>query len=181
MSWKLSITAPVMAGVIVAGGAVAMAAGVKNSPPPVSGKWGVQVTGHHGYGSGQFVVTPHHKAVSGFAVKPGAYAASACGTDPLKVRGKPGIVHFTGIDHYHLHYSIWAVAKKAKGKGDPIKPRRVTFIRGKDQVTGKLELSFNRPRGGGITRTGPPKSNGQLSFRVKGEGRCGLGFFFKKN
>jgi hypothetical protein len=180
MPGKRLLTVLAVISVVPAGGAAAWAAGVKSSPPPVSGKWGVQLTGDRGYASGHFVVTPHHKAVSGFTITPGDYGASSCGSDAITVRGKPRIIHFTGINQYHLHYSIWAVAKKAKGPGDPIKPRKVTVVRSGDRMTGKMELSFNRPRGGGVTRSGPPKSNGQLTFKPKGEARCALGFFFKK-
>jgi hypothetical protein len=174
------VTVVAVISLVPAGALAAFAAGVKSSPPPVSGRWGIQLQGDHGYASGQFVVTPHHKAVRGFTVKPGEYASSSCGSGPIKVRGKPKIIHFTGINQYHLHYSIWAVAAKAHGPGDPIKPRKVTVAVGGDRIKGKMQLSFTRPRGGGITKTGPPKSNGLLSFRPKGKSRCGLGFFFKK-
>jgi hypothetical protein len=179
-TWGILATALLCVLPLAASAAHATAGAGYGTIPPVPGKWVII-----GYGQGMppmakghFVVTAHHKSVRGFTATPSRDFTDNCGSDPVSVVGAPPITHYQGVNHYNLHFSVWMVGQPA-GDG-AVDQTKVTVSVAGQHIPGTLLLAFENPRGG-RELTGPPKSMGALTYKLRGHSQCGLSFLFKKS
>ncbi|HVY78006.1 MAG TPA: hypothetical protein VG898_05830 [Solirubrobacterales bacterium] len=121
--------------------ATAKIAGV---PPrrPAAGAWALDNS--FGYTRrGGFTVAGRSGTVAGLSLTPGAVAAKACGRKELTVLGARGPSRVT-----RAGLARWAVGQRSPRTATGVKGVRVTVLRGRKRLHGRLELIFSGPRAG---------------------------------